>query len=82
MRLCNRRALLAVPFLLAALAFPGCAPGEPEAGKKGGAMDNGAMQKEAMGGMMDKGKMDGGAMDKGKMDGGAMDKGKMVGASK
>jgi hypothetical protein len=46
MRLCNRSVVLAVPFLLAALAFAGCSSGEPEGGK----MDGGAM---------DKGKMDG-----------------------
>jgi pentapeptide MXKDX repeat protein len=82
MRLCNRSVVLAVPFLLTALAFAGCSSGEPEGGKMDGAMDKGAMQKDAMGGMMEKGKMDGGAMDKGKMDGGAMDKGKMDGSPK
>jgi pentapeptide MXKDX repeat protein len=69
MRLCNRSLVLAVPFLLTALAFAGCSSGEPEGDKMDGAMDKGAMQKDAKGGMMDKGKMDGGAMDKGKMDG-------------
>jgi hypothetical protein len=69
MRLCNRSVVLAVPFLLSALAFAGCSSGEPEGGK----MDGGAM---------DKGKMDGGMMEKGKMDGGAMDKGKMDGSPK
>ena len=59
MRLCNRSVVLAVPFLLTALAFAGCSSGEPEGGKMDGATGKGAMQKDAMGGAMDKGKMDG-----------------------